>query len=502
MNHPIQGIQWCQPTNLKEHGVLLASCGSNLFSVSLKDGSQISSWSSEPQALVTDEPPLKKRKTDQEGLSPSPNIAILRVTSNDEHAVVVTGEDKCVHVLSISADGRLDHLSRRCMPKRPSALAITDHEDRILIADKFGDVYSIPLLLDPEQEAIFLAESEAKDEAKPYKPAATALTVHSQRNLKALEQQQKRKEEPAKTKQPLRFSHQLILGHVSMLTDLLYVRVPRGEKHRDYIITADRDEHIRVSRGQPQAHIIESYCLGHKSFVSRLCMVSPEVLVSGDGDGHLHVWNWIKGQSIKKVDVGQLLSSKNLDDEHSGDSHGRSPISGLWTYPHGSKARQLLVACEGHDKLFYITIETLLGPEAIVPIGTYDLSANVLDLAICGNNIMVSLDNVHAPQTTNEDREQEKEQPDEAAKTTGLLTPTAKNDRLCMLEYDQACDKFSQLRPDEKTHELLDRMEGAIDTRIDGKWSGELLYGLSSLRKHGGDNPGEELQLGSFNQVG
>lgn len=54
------------------------------------------------------------------------------------------------------------------------------------------------------------------------------------------------------------FEHKLLLGHVSMLTDIALV-VLNG---RNYIITADRDEHIRISRGIPQSHIIEGFCLG------------------------------------------------------------------------------------------------------------------------------------------------------------------------------------------------------------------------------------------------
>ena len=49
----------------------------------------------------------------------------------------------------------------------------------------------------------------------------------------------------------------LILGHTSLLTSFC---LPSDEK---YIITADRDEHIRVS-WYPQGYCIENYCLGHE----------------------------------------------------------------------------------------------------------------------------------------------------------------------------------------------------------------------------------------------
>ena len=49
----------------------------------------------------------------------------------------------------------------------------------------------------------------------------------------------------------------LILGHTSLLTSFL---LAEDEK---YIISADRDEHIRVS-WYPQGYVIERFCLGHK----------------------------------------------------------------------------------------------------------------------------------------------------------------------------------------------------------------------------------------------
>lgn len=47
-----------------------------------------------------------------------------------------------------------------------------------------------------------------------------------------------------------------IVGHVSMVTDMV---LTLDEK---YVITSDRDEHIRVSR-YPNGYNIESYCMGH-----------------------------------------------------------------------------------------------------------------------------------------------------------------------------------------------------------------------------------------------
>jgi tRNA (guanine-N(7)-)-methyltransferase subunit TRM82 len=51
----------------------------------------------------------------------------------------------------------------------------------------------------------------------------------------------------------------LILGHASPLTTFL---LTSDEK---YIVTADRDEHIRVS-WYPNGYNIEMYCLGHLKY--------------------------------------------------------------------------------------------------------------------------------------------------------------------------------------------------------------------------------------------
>lgn len=147
---------------------------------------------------------------------------------------------------------------------------------------------------------------------KVFVPAANDLTVHSQRNRKALENQKKQKNRPSEKSEPT-FEHKLLLGHVSLLTDVITADI----QDRSYIITADRDEHIRVSRGIPQSHIIESFCLGHTEFVSRLCIPSgrPNVLVSGGGDGELYVWDWLAGRQVSKADLESLITSVVSDAE-------------------------------------------------------------------------------------------------------------------------------------------------------------------------------------------
>jgi tRNA (guanine-N(7)-)-methyltransferase subunit TRM82 len=184
------------------------------------------------------------------------------------------------------------------MPKRPCDLAVTSDDETILVADKFGDVYSLPLVDSSAVEPV----AEVPKAAQPLvSKGANSLTVHSQRNRKALvDQERQRQFNPQpKTKEAPTFMHELLIGHVSMLTS---VAVASAEG-RPYILTADRDEHIRVSRGVPQAHVIENFCLGHKSFVNALCLPRPDVLVSAGGDDELYVWDWRAGVLKDKVDL-------------------------------------------------------------------------------------------------------------------------------------------------------------------------------------------------------
>lgn len=196
------------------------------------------------------------------------------------------------------------------MPKRPCMVRVTADGKSILSGDKFGDVYLLPVTPDPSY-----AFRKKKREYEG--PSASALTVHSQRNLNALKMQEiQKKLNPQVSKEAPDFEHHLLIGHVSMLTNLLYTEYDIEGKKRPFILTTDRDEHIRVSRGPPQTHVIQSYCLGHTEFVSQIHIPKsrPELLVSGGGDGQVILWDWQSGQVLQKIDaksqVGQMLGEE------------------------------------------------------------------------------------------------------------------------------------------------------------------------------------------------
>ncbi|KAJ8352593.1 hypothetical protein SKAU_G00240690 [Synaphobranchus kaupii] len=122
-------------------------------------------------------------------------------------------------------------VSTRWVVRRCTSLEFTGTEDQVLVADKSGDVYSFSV-------------------SEPEKPG------------------------------------ELKLGHLSML---LGVAVSPDDR---YVITADRDEKIRVSL-LSSPHNIQSFCLGHCEFVSCLSvpLAHPQWLLSGSGDGTVKLWD-------------------------------------------------------------------------------------------------------------------------------------------------------------------------------------------------------------------
>jgi tRNA (guanine-N(7)-)-methyltransferase subunit TRM82 len=259
------------------------------------------------------------------------------------------------------------------MPKRPCSIAVTPDDKTILCGDKFGDVYNLPL--HASESSGLKPPQDAKETPKVFKPSASELTVHTKKNRMTL-QNQLRTAQQARDKPSLGFENKVILGHVSLLTDLKYVLLPADQspsaKSRNYLLTSDRDEHIRVSRGLPQSYITELYCQGHTEFVSKLCVPDwqRDVLISGGGDSFLLVWRWPMGSLLQKVDLNQPVleylqfhsqgfhqsEGNRAQDGLSNPDKKSSPaeitdiaVTGIWAMQHtaGEVTGELIVSCEG-----------------------------------------------------------------------------------------------------------------------------------------------------------
>lgn len=298
------------------------------------------------------------------------------------HVVAVT-DDKSIHVFEQDY-GKLTELSQRAMPKRPCAIQITPDDATILIGDKFGDVYALPLLPSEERDAAAVrAQEQTPQPENQFKPSATNLTVHSKRNRDALAAQMQQKNFTPR-KEALKFEHKLLLGHVSMLTDMKYVKYEKDLPSRAYIITADRDEHIRISRGPPQAHIIEGFCLGHTEFISKICQVDDSnLLVSGGGDSWLGIWEWCPEPKLRR---------KLIIPDQMKASGQPLAVSGIWNGGIETGLGEesiVVVACEKIKALLILDRSSLENDGTGVCV---ELSHNPLDVTFDGDSVLVSVD--------------------------------------------------------------------------------------------------------------
>ncbi|CAO3587620.1 unnamed protein product [Absidia cylindrospora] len=178
--------------------------------------------------------------------------------SKDGDRLATSGDDKEVRVYDTN---NWELLSSRPAHKRVNALQFTKDASTVVVADKFGDVYCHP------------ANTVSEEKFEP------------------------------------------IVGHVSMITDVI---LSDDEK---YVITADRDEHIRVSRF-PNGYNIENFCLGHTDVVTviRLLPWDKNILVSAGGDNTICLWDFVKGTRIQSFNyqehVQQYITTPATETDH------------------------------------------------------------------------------------------------------------------------------------------------------------------------------------------
>ena len=100
----------------------------------------------------------------------------------------------------------------------------------------------------------------------------------------------------------------LVLGHLSQLLDIVV------SHDGDRLLTADRDEKIRVSRF-PNCYNIDNYCLGHTEFVTTLALTrgSRVNVISGSGDGTIRLWDYTTGEEVFCCDTTKHIHDEDRD---------------------------------------------------------------------------------------------------------------------------------------------------------------------------------------------
>lgn len=177
--------------------------------------------------------------------------------STSSHLIAVSTTDKTLSLFRLdfeSKDKTLNFLSRRKITRNTSCLRF-GKDDTLFVTDKAGDIFTFSCSSNHEQPGVW------------------------------------------------------ILGHMSQVLDIVV--------DENFVITCDRDEKIKVSH-YPNAYEIESYCLGHKEFVSSIALVSsPEkLLVSGSGDCTIRFWDYSSGRQLCEIatesPVGSLMVQGSL----------------------------------------------------------------------------------------------------------------------------------------------------------------------------------------------
>lgn len=226
---------------------------------SSKDGKSIYAASeSTILAVIGDEHTPRIRVFAQETIKTDPRrppdgtIRCLTLLPDEKELAVVT-DDKTLWILKVDT---LETKSTRTLPRRACAITCADAE-RLLIADKFGDVYSYPMCTQNSEEEVDSIRSTSD-------------------------------------------GGRLELGHVSMVLDMAMTKVEIDGSMQSLVLTCDRDEHVRATRW-PETYDIYSFMLGHDSFVSAVCAEGERVFSAGGGV--IIEWNVITSEPVHKWTV-------------------------------------------------------------------------------------------------------------------------------------------------------------------------------------------------------
>jgi len=193
----------------------------------------------------------------------------------------------------------------------------------------------------------------------------------------------------------------LILGHLSMLLDICLTEDDR------FVLTADRDEKIRVSHF-PNSYNIETFCLGHTDFVTSISLMEDGLLVSGSGDGSVRVWKYLDGKEMKMrfvnkdvevsvrkgENVEKQIESMNVDPKRSVPSDVPAVIK-----VKSFNKTSFIVQVEGLDGCVVYNYDSQNSTINVVQILKFD--NRLLDFSIDGDSVIFLTSTKEAKSTLN-----------------------------------------------------------------------------------------------------
>ncbi|GAC94182.1 hypothetical protein PHSY_001753 [Pseudozyma hubeiensis SY62] len=256
-------------------------------SVQLVDGHSDGSFKTYaiPTTVFVPQPTLPDQ-SDAARYADNPHISFARLASfsHSDQFLALTGDDKVLRVwkLERTADGGISgfefgkEIVVKLLPKRAAVLhwmppgdSTPSGSEELICIDRFGDVRSF-----------MINENDVRTLPSANKAEGAAA------------------DEQDEMDSPTDASMQILLGHVSMVTSLAFIPASKPRAPPAFIITGDRDEHIRISRWGPQrmAYVIDRYLQGSEAFVGALAVVSDEEaggklsLISSEGGRALRVW--------------------------------------------------------------------------------------------------------------------------------------------------------------------------------------------------------------------
>lgn len=347
---------------------LFVSVKNHLLVFLLSNGALVGSWTDtvdlqsvqekkfqakHEEALKNEEDqPKKKAKTNKKNVKvpvPGPGAPViynyirsLTLARNEEYVIGTTDSDKAAVIFKIdyTKENCLELIKRQIFPKRPCAVSTSIDDSSLVVADKFGDVYSVPI------------DAETPTDEKKLVP---------------------------------------ILGHVSMLSDVLVAEHDGAQ----YVLTGDRDEHIRVTN-YPKSYVIKHWLFGHREFVSCLHLADfdQQVLISGGGDDFLVIWKWFTGEQLATIELRDLVQS-HLTDAHfpperflAEDSIKEISITKVATYTKNN-THLLAVLCENTKCILTFVINT---DYTVTHKQTFVTESPLVDFVIVDGKIIAAID--------------------------------------------------------------------------------------------------------------